>query len=223
MQLATYLRVSSDSQLDGFGLDMQRAAVERWADATDHEIVSECIDAGVSGTLQVVDRPGLACALEAISGGDADGLVVARLDRLARELTVQEAILAALWRNGAEVYTADAGLVLRDDPDDPMRTAMRQMAGVFAQLDRALIVKRLRDGRRAKKAAGGHPSGRYPFGHGKEGPAPREQRVLDQIRELRREGWAWDEIAADLNARGLAYAPRTAERWSPRNVAKVAS
>lgn len=72
--------------------------------------------------------------------------------------------------SGVQVHSADVGKVARDDPDDPMRTAMRQMAGVFAELDRAMTVKRVRDGRKAKKAKGGHPSGSYPYGFCKAGP-----------------------------------------------------
>lgn len=61
---------------------------------------------------------------------------------------MQETILALAWRDGGHVFALDqGGEVLRDDP---VRTAMREMAGVFAGLDRRMIVKRLRDGRKAK-------------------------------------------------------------------------
>jgi hypothetical protein len=43
---------------------------------------------------------------------------------------------------------ADQGEILTDDPGDPMGTAMRQMMGVFAQLDRGMTVVKLRRGRR---------------------------------------------------------------------------
>lgn len=222
MRLVTYIRVSTEGQVDGYGLDAQRADVTRWAEAHGHDIVAECVDPGVSGALPAADRPGLTCALETIAA-DADGLLVARLDRLARELTVQEAILATIWRDDAVVFTSDGGEVLRDDPEDPMRTAMRQMAGVFAQLERAWIVKRMRDGRRAKKLTGGHPGGFFPFGLGKDGPVEREQAVLALIRSLRAQGSTWEQVAEFLNAGGAEYAPRTATRWTPRNAAKVAS
>lgn len=100
--------------------------------------------------MDALDREGLSCAIDAVERGEADGIVLARLDRLARALTIQEAILAHVWRSGGRVFCGDGGEVLPDDADDPMRTAMREMAGVFAQLDRAMITKRLRDGRRVK-------------------------------------------------------------------------
>jgi DNA invertase Pin-like site-specific DNA recombinase len=114
---------------------------------------------------------------------------VARLDRLARSLAVQEAALAAAWRLGATVYTVDGGQVHEDDPDDPMRTAMRQMRGVFAQLDRGQVVKRLQDGRQAKAATGRKSVGAYAYGYRGEGngrdrdaaPDPVEQAAVQRI------------------------------------------
>jgi DNA invertase Pin-like site-specific DNA recombinase len=121
-------------------------------------------DPAMSGALPAVDRPGLTDALALLRDGSADGLIVRDLDRLARAVTVQEAILAEVWnRLGGRVFEA-TGEVLRDDPDDPMRTAMREMAGVFAGLERRLVVKRLRDGRAEKARQGGHAVGRPPYG-----------------------------------------------------------
>ncbi|MDT0276708.1 recombinase family protein [Blastococcus goldschmidtiae] len=221
MRLVAYERVSTNVQAErGFGLDVQHAQVLEWAEANGHDVVLVCRDEGVSGATDAADRAGLACALAAIPS-DADVIVVARLDRLARSLTVQEAILAAIWRDGGHVVAMDQGEVQRDDPDDPMRTAMRQMAGVFAELDRRLIIKRLRDGRRAKAAQGGKAVGRYPFGWCKDGEVAREQRVLDAMRDLRGDGHSWREVADRLNAGGPVYRPRKADTWTTAGLAKV--
>ncbi|MFE2276646.1 hypothetical protein ACFXAE_05085 [Streptomyces sp. NPDC059454] len=48
----------------------------------------------------------------------------------------------------------DQGEILPDDPKDPMRTAMRQMMGVFAQLDRGMTAAKLRSGRHIKGVEG---------------------------------------------------------------------
>jgi DNA invertase Pin-like site-specific DNA recombinase len=96
-------------------------------------------DEGISDSLEAVDRPGLADALSMIESGEVSVLLVPRLDRLARKLTIQEAALAHVWKHGGRVMACDQGEIGRDDPDDPMRTAMRQMVGVFGQLERAMI------------------------------------------------------------------------------------
>jgi hypothetical protein len=83
----------------------------------------------------------------------------------------------------------NTGEVHRDDPDDPMRTAIRQVMGVFAELDRKLVAKRLRDGRLAKAAAGRKAVGDYPFGYaatgkGRDrdaGPIEAEQKAVARI------------------------------------------
>ncbi len=144
-----------------------------------------------------------------------------------RALTVQEATLALFWKLGAKVYAADTGEVLPDDPDDPMRTAIRQVIGVFAQLDRAMVTKRLRDGRASKAATGHKAVGAYPYGYHGEGkgrdrdaaPDQVEQAAVERIRELRRHGRSYREIASTLDAEGLK--PRRAERWSAMAVRSV--
>lgn len=227
MDLVGYLRVSSDGQLDGFGLDTQRRSIRSWAKANSHRVVHWCEDA-TSGKVEAVDRPGFACAVEEVAGRRADGVIVARLDRLARQLTTQEAALAYLWKLGATVFTADQGEVLPDDPDDPMRTAIRQVFGVFAELDRRMVTKRLRDGRAAKAATGRKSVGAYPYGYrgtgkGRErdaGPDHAEQRAVERITELRRSGASYRSIVATLDDEGLR--PRRAERWSPMAVRNVA-
>lgn len=229
MRLTVYLRVSSDTQLDGYGLDVQERACRAWAKAHGHRIVAVFTDAGVSGATEALDRPGLSAALLALqSPPDAEGLLVARLDRLARALTVQEASLAIAWRAGARVFTADAGEVQQDDPDDPMRTALRQVVGVFAELDRRMVVKRLRDGRNAKANEGRHSTGSYAYGYAGTGkgkhrdaaPHPKEQQAVARVLALRRAGASYRHIAATLDDEG--FRPRRAGSWSAMAVRNIA-
>ena len=229
MDLIGYVRVSTESQADGYGPAVQEQHIRKWAKLHGHRLTTISSDLGVSGRQPAEDRPGLAEALDALRPPPAAiGLIVDRLDRLARELTVQEAALQIAWRAGASVFTVDGGEVLRDDPDDPMRTAMRQMAGVFGQLDRALVVKKLRDGRKAKAAAGRHAVGVYRYGmqgHGEgktrdAAPNPTEQAAVRRIVELRRAGKSYRVIGETLDAEGLR--PRRAAQWSAMSVRNIA-
>lgn len=89
------------------------------------------------------------------------------------------------------------------------------------QLDRALTVKRLRDGRRAKAAAGGKASdSSYPLGHTRDGEDDREQAVLSAIRTLLQRGDTLDEVATYLNYRPNHH-PRHAQRWTRQTVRAV--
>lgn len=230
MKLIGYLRVSTEGQADGYGLDVQEKAIKRWARDHGHKIVHTYTDIGVSGAKDAGDRAGLSAALVDICETHiADGLLIPKLDRLARAVTVQEAALALVWREGGRVFAADEGEVMRDDPDDPMRTAMREMVGVFAGLERRMIVKRMRDGRRAKADAGKKAVGQYAYGYrgagkGRErdaAPDPAEQEAVRVILDMRLTGASYRAIASALDARGLR--PRRAARWSPMAVRGIAT
>ncbi len=208
-RLVAYLRVSTDGQVEhGFGLDIQRQSIEKWASREGHRIAVWAADEGVSGSNGFETREGLYNALEAVSAGLVDGLVVYSLDRLARKLTAQEAALAKVWDCGGLVYSVEQhGLIPEDDPDDPMRTAIRQMRGVFAQLERSMITKRLRDGKRVKAEAGGHLGGTAPFGYDvtDEGALVEnatEQETLRRARLLRSEGHSLRAVCRLLDGEG---------------------
>jgi DNA invertase Pin-like site-specific DNA recombinase len=233
MKLVAYLRVSTIEQADkGYGLDVQRDAIRKAAKSLGAKVVAWTADEGKSGALNAADRPGLVTALALIRDGKADGLIVRDLDRLARAVSVQEAVLAEVWGSkSSTVFTSvPPQEVPRDDPDDPMRTAMRQMRGVFHELDRRLIAKRLRDGRNAKAANGGHATGSPPYGwrvdkpspanpNGALVPEPAEQRALACMMALHRDGKSTREIASLLAAEG--HPTKRGGRWTSPVVARI--
>lgn len=222
MRLIGYTRVSGATQaVDGLGLDVQEADIRSYAKKHGHRLIGIETDAGLSGSLEAADRPGLSAALLAVDDGRADGIIAARLDRIARSLMVQEAVLAHAWRAKGKVLTADVGEHLVDDPDDPMRTLIRQVLGAVAELDRKLVTKRLRDGRAAKAALGRHASGPYAYGlhgvgRGRErdaGPEPAEQATVARIMALRASGASYRAICQTLTEEGQQ--PRRAASWQP--------
>jgi DNA invertase Pin-like site-specific DNA recombinase len=221
VKLAAYIRVSSDTQVEeGNGLEVQRRAITRWAKTNGHRVVRWCSDEGISGAVDALDRAGLSCVIAAVESRDAEGIVVARLDRLARKLTVQEAALAHVWRAGGSVFTVDTGEVAQDDADDPMRTAMRMMVGVFAELERLMIAKRMRGGRRMKAEKGLYAQGAPRYGFRAENrslvPENDEQQTLERIRELHEQGRSLRAIASTLTEEGRK--PKRAARWHPESL-----
>jgi DNA invertase Pin-like site-specific DNA recombinase len=137
-------------------------------------------------------------------------------------MTEQEGVLADVWRSGGRVFSlGDGGEVLEDDPDDPMRTAIRQMRGVFAQLERGLIRQRMTKGKREKAAQGGYVGGAPAFGFVAVGGAlvknSDEQRALVRMRELRAQGQSLRAIIEVLEDEG--HVPKRG-RWHPTTVAR---
>jgi DNA invertase Pin-like site-specific DNA recombinase len=225
MKLAGYLRVSTRGQLkDGYGLADQEKQIRAWCKTNGHTLTGLVTDGAKSGELPPAERPGLLEVLKAVRAREADGLVMRDLDRIARTLTVQEAILAQLWKLGGHAFVVTSTEEIpQDDPDDPMRTAMRQMMGVFAQLERAMLNKRLRNGRAAKHGQGGYAYGRPGYGHkaldGSLVPDDTEQAAIRRARQLRDTGASLRTIAASLEAEG--HAPKHGTRWHPEAVRRI--
>jgi DNA invertase Pin-like site-specific DNA recombinase len=196
-----YSRVSTLAQDGNTSREQQETAIREWARAQGLGHVEMFHDTA-SGANGPEARPGLYEALAALKHSDASTLVVYRLDRLARSLTTQEAVLGVAWKNGAQVASVEQGIIPRDDPPDPMRTAMRQMAGVFAELERRMIVARTTSGRRAKAALGYHMHGPAPYGYRiADGMLERtdEYRNVERIIAMRESGETVRAIAEALN------------------------
>jgi DNA invertase Pin-like site-specific DNA recombinase len=224
-ELIGYRRVSTAGQVDRYGLPAQAADLEAYERAGHCRLLRTETDEAKAGSLPPEERPALLAALRAIEDGEADGLLLpGDLDRLARELVQQEAILSRVWKAGGVVHATSRGEIPADDPDDPMRTALRQFLGVIAQLDRALTARRLRNGRLAKAAAGGYAGfGSPAFGQasvdGDLVADEAEQAVIARIRELRGQGLGYLPIAAALNAEGLKS--KRGGFWSAQTVKRV--
>lgn len=226
MRVVAYLRVSTDRQAEeGLGLDVQRGAINTWAKSHKHKVVGWFADAGVSGSNGLDSREALPLALGQLKAGEADALVVYRLDRLARDLIVQETLLAEVKRLAGTVFStaASESAYLIDDPDDPSRRLIRQVLGAVAEYERSMIALRLRAGRRAKSSKGGYAYGSPPFGYRAEGgalvPEEREQAVLARAVQLRSQGNSLRQVATILNAEGLA--PKRLGSWHPTSLARV--
>lgn len=212
--------MSTDEQVrSGMGLDIQRDQITRWANGNGHTIAVWCSDEGVSGS--IVDRPGLLEVYEALSA--AEGVVAQTDTRFGRTLEAQEAFFGKVWGLDRHVFTVDVGEIHEDDPNDPMRTAMRRMRGIMAELEAGLIRKRMADGRAAAKAAGKFPGGPRSFGwtllDGYLVPVEREQITLRLIKSMREQGKSMRGIVNYLNDHGIT----TTEggRWSVTQVKRM--
>ena len=225
MRITAYLRVSTDAQAErGQGLDVQRLAIRAWARHHGHQIVSWHADEGISASDGLDTRDALPDAVGEIREDRADGLVVYRLDRLARDLILQETLLAEIAGLGGQVFSTFAGEqdVITDDPEDPSRRLIRQVLGAVAQYQRSLIRLRLRNDRRREAERGGHASGSPPPGRRSdegEPVEPAEATAVDRILELAATGASTRSIATALTAEG--YRPKRGGTWHQETVRRV--
>lgn len=220
-----YVRVSTVEQTHGLGLDVQREAIRDHCKAAGLRLVRIEHDEGVSGSNGLDTREGLAHVLAALEGRDreADVLVVYRLDRLARDLVVQETTIARLDAAGIDVLSVTEPDVKADN-DDPTRTLIRQVLGAISQYEAAVIRARMEAGKAAKAARGGYVGGRPPFGYravgGDLSPDPTEQATIARARQLREGGASLRMIASTLTRED--HMPRSREGvWHPTMVARL--
>jgi DNA invertase Pin-like site-specific DNA recombinase len=200
-----YVRVSTDGQVDsGAGLDAQRATITARAEREGWEL--EIVgDEGLSGA-SLEKRPELLAAVERLDRGDADVLVVSKLDRLSRSVHDASGLIARASRRGWAVVALDLGV----DTTTPTGEAMANVSATFAQLERRMIGQRTREALAVKRAQGvrlGRPSS-----------LPRD--VLARIVADRELGRSYRAIADALNAEGVPTAQGGA-RWYPATVRKV--
>ncbi|MGP8248171.1 MAG: recombinase family protein [Bryobacteraceae bacterium] len=198
-----YLRVSGKGQIEGDGFTRQLKSVREYAVAHDIKIVKVFREEGVSGTVENMDRPAWRDLMATLHSNGVRTILIERLDRLARDLMVQEAAIADLRKNGFTLISAAEPDLMANDPT---RVLMRQLLGAVAQYDKSQIVAKLRGARMRKRAKEGRCEGRKPYGYF-EG----EQTVIGRMKELRESGMGFDRIAGQLNAEG--FKPRTGERW----------
>ena len=145
-----YTRVSTDEQAtSGLGLKAQRTLIEAECDRRGWELVQVFEDAGASGKA-LSGRPALAQALEAIRGGDAGALVVAKLDRLSRSLLDFASFMEDARKEGWALVILDLGV----DTTTPSGEMIANVMATFAQFERRLIGQRTKDALAVKKRAG---------------------------------------------------------------------
>jgi DNA invertase Pin-like site-specific DNA recombinase len=212
-----YIRVSTDDQ--ALGPQAQRAAIERWAASAGVSVAVWCEDLGISGGAPYEERPALQRAVEALQLHGAGTLVVAKRDRLARDVMTAAIVERMAERLGARVLTADG----TGNGEGPEALLMRSIVDAFAQYERALIRARTKAALGVKRARG-ERVGEIPLGFAApvEGAllatSAEEQRAIARARELRAAGASIRAIARALTAEG--YCPR-GERWHPTTVARL--
>lgn len=224
MKVIAYVRVSSARQQEAYGPEIQEQDIARWAKAHGHKVIAWFGDA-ISGGSELTSREGWRKAATLVKDGIAEGIVVARLDRLARDVMVQEYLLRNLTDFGGVVLSArdSENEMLAGESKDPSRKMIRTILGAVSEYDREMTVDRLQAGRRAKAARGGYAHGALPYGwaseHGKLVPVPIEQEALDEMTSLAEQGVSLSEIATVLTAKG--YPTKRGGTWSSPTVSRI--
>jgi site-specific DNA recombinase len=202
-----YLRVSTDQQAEsGLGLEAQEAAVQSAAFRLRLTIARTFVDGGTSGKLGIEDRPVLLEAVAALRRGDV--LLVAKRDRIGRDVIVVAMIERLVAKRDARVISA-AGE--GTESDDPAGVLMRRLIDSFSEYERLIISARTRAALAAKRRRGERVSGIVPFGY----RLAADGRTLE-VHARRRRPWQRSSACVPRVDRSEALRRRSMRRVSPR-------
>ena len=223
-KIVAYFRVSTERQgQSGLGLDAQRTAVEQFAQRTGAEIVTSYTEIE---TGKRADREELARAIAHAKRSKAT-LVVAKLDRLARNV----AFTSALMESGVEFVACDQPHANRLTIHILAAVAEHE-AEMISQRTKAALAAAKNRGVKLGSAREGHWDGREEqrqVGLAKAQKAASKARarladeayedIADDLKTMRAEGLSLRAIAERLNEQG--HTTRRGNAWNPMQVRNV--
>lgn len=206
IRVVAYIRVSDESQVDGYSLDAQRKEIERWCERHDYELIAVYADEGISAhTENIKERPQLMKLLEDAKKGLFDSVVVHTLDRWARNVGVQRQALKLL----GECNVGFASVTEDFDFSTPAgKLLLTTMGGVseFFSDQLGVHVKKAQK----QMTESGLPVAAIPFGYKRQpekGLPPikvdQEAKVVIEIFERRADGQSNGEIATWVNSQNF--------------------
>lgn len=220
-----YVRVSTAGQADGgVSLEAQRAKLEAYAVALDLDLVRVEVDAGASA--KTLDRPALQAALAALDTGEADGLLVAKLDRLTRS------VRDLGWLVEPSRFGERWSLLSVADSIDTRTAGGRLVLNVLvsvSQWEREAIGERTRDALHHIRAEGAKLGGEAlgwsrstkTDEHGRRVVVhdSREVETVARAVALREQGLTWRDVADQLTAEG--HRTKRGGRWHANTARRV--
>lgn len=215
--IISYVRVSSQQQgKSGLGIEAQQQANARFADANGFEVVDEFIEVETGKGADALDRrPKLAAAL-AQARKLGCPVLVAKLDRLSRDVHFISGLMAHRVSFIVGELGADAN------------SFMLHVYAALAEKERALIAERTRVALAAAKDRGVTLGNRTNLTEAQaigrkvqvSGADAHAQNVVAIIQQIEKTGInSLRQIADALNARGVPTA--RGGRWQPETVRRV--
>ncbi len=186
MRAAIYARVSTAN--NGQDPSMQTRELREYCERRGWTVAGEYVDIGISGTKET--RPELDRLMADAHRRRFDIVAVWKFDRMARSVSHLLRVLETFGSLGIHFVSLSEAI----DTATPAGKMVFTVLGAVAELERSLIVERVRAGLRNAKAKGKH-LGR-----------PRVAVDVARIAALRAQGRSWPQIAEQLGVGvGTAY------------------
>lgn len=207
-----YVRVSTEKQVDqGSSLEAQTQRVKQYAELYNLELVEIIVDPGHSA--KTLARPGLQRALGMLNAGQADALLVTKLDRLTRSVRDLGSLIDDYFTNKFALLSVGEQI----DTSTPGGRLVLNILGSISSWERERIGERTREAVAYLRTQGRVVSKHPPYGWRAEGkhvvPNPEEQRMIAEMRDLRKMGYSYTWIAQQYRTRiGTQMAPQQVKR-----------
>lgn len=202
MRLIAYTRVSTGEQTT----EQQDDAIRGECQAHGHELIDIVTDHGASGAN--LERPGVRETLRRLKAGEADGLIVAKLDRLTRSVRDLGDLLEAHFARPRGKSIALVSVAERIDTEHAAGRFMLNVLMSVAQWERETISERTKAALAIRKKHWQRTGG-IPYGyrlvadkvHLQENPA--EQAVITRVWQLRGMGLTQRAVVDQLRQEGV--------------------
>jgi site-specific DNA recombinase len=217
--VAAYCRVSTlEQKKKGYGIDIQKRDIERYAENFGLSVDSFYVDEAKSGISE--RRVALNKLVRNCKSGEISAVIVSSLDRLSRDLRFTENLLHDLNKVGAKVFIAD---MPNYDGNNRKDVLIRQIKEAIAEENRKEIIERLKKGREERVRKGCMAGGTLPYGYMRQGREiktnPQEAKIVKAIYALSSQHKTDSEIASHLNEH--SYQRRNGKDWTQRQVSAI--
>jgi len=196
-----YLRTSTNRQ--DLSLEVQEKRLRQEAEYRGFDIV--IMQDQMSGSVAPRRRPGLSAALEQLANGDADALIVSKLDRVARSLSDIAHLLEQAKKQGWAFIALDLGV----DTSTPEGALVLGIMASIAQWERSRIQERITEAL-AQAKANGKILGR---------PRLHPDAVKYRAMELRGTGMSLSAVSSQLLGEG--FASSKGKKLSPSAISRL--
>jgi site-specific DNA recombinase len=221
MKVVAYCRVSTDEQhASGLGLESQIDKVKTYASLYDLELVDIITDAASGKNL---NREGLDTTLNMLKKEDAEGVLVAKLDRLTRSVKDMGELLE-------NYFSKQYSLFVVVEQIDTSTASGRMMINILmsvAQWERETIGERTKDALAAKRKRGEKTGGDIPFGYdlSADGHLTKnntEQKAIHRIHKFRKKGYSLRAICQKLE-KEECKTKTGSTKWHPQSISRILS
>ena len=215
-QNVAYLRVSTESQTEKYGLDVQKQNIIEYCDRNGISIDKWYVDGGYSGSK--LDRPEIQELLDDAEKGNIGKVFIYKLDRMSRDvIDTLNLCTKVLPKFGVEVISMTEEI----RTERPMDKVMLTMNAAMNQYEREVIRMRMSAGMRERVKKGlWMGGGRVPFGYyydrndGILHPKEEEAETVRKAYELYIDGYSCERISKMLGFKGERIVTQILKRKS---------